>query len=530
MHFVYAILYTLLLTACRGSVSLSHEERIKSQSLIYALPNPYTHLDLHTTQQTAIMSILQHILEPLYHLSEAGEVEPLLTTSLPRISLDGLRYDFELKPEIYFHNGEKLTTKDILFSFHRIFNHANPAIAANTYIMIQGAKAMLKGESTELAGLVIEDDRHFSIYLEHPFSPFLKALCLGYVAILPENAYLQNSNSWGNRYLIGSGPYQLDAYQPNDFVKLKRSIYPYHGYQGQLERIEFRFINHHSTSLMAYEAGEVDIVQLPFDSYPHYARQEIYRNQIQEVKLLGTQLIVANLHTTLFANPLVRKAFDQAIDREALTTTIFHQLLQPTSSFIPPKLMGSKSDPFVTPYQPEEAKRLLAEAGYPQGIKIRAVYRSSSPTSRLVWTLIQSQAAAAGFEIELQEYENALWQEEKMQGKLDLYDTGWLANYADSDDILYRFLHSKHNTQHSLFYHSTLINLLLEEARSADDALYREKLYGLIEEIAIHEDHALYPIYYIKRYDLVKPYLKKFRPLNGIYDFSRAYLEKEESC
>lgn len=175
-----------------GDAADSSEKVLK-----FGQANPKLGLDMQRSTNSGSSSIADSIVESPLRWTEDLELVPCLLTEVPKAEADGVTYKCTLKEGVKFHDGSTLTADDVKFSFERMFTPATAAKSTYMYDMIKGAKDMLDGKATELAGLTVEDDTHFTFTLEYPFVPFVSNLGINYADIFPRKACTDAGDSWG---------------------------------------------------------------------------------------------------------------------------------------------------------------------------------------------------------------------------------------------------------------------------------------------------------------------------------------------
>ena len=211
--------------------------------------NPKVGLDMQTNTNSGASSVADNVLEGLYRWNDDNVEECVLATDFPEVSEDGLTYSFELKEGVKFSDGSDLTTEDVKYTFERMFKPETGATSTYMYDMIVGAKDMLAGNATELAGIKVEDDLHFSITLEYKFAPFIANLGMDYASIYPHEACEKAGKDWGKgTNLIGTGPYVITENDEQTKVVFEPNK-NYHGGTPNLDRLEVVYIDDNSTKI-----------------------------------------------------------------------------------------------------------------------------------------------------------------------------------------------------------------------------------------------------------------------------------------
>jgi peptide/nickel transport system substrate-binding protein len=303
-----------------------------------------------TTQERSV----QHIMfNSLVRWDENLEIIPDLATSWS-LSEDGLTWTFEVRDDATFWDGTPVRPEDIKYSIDRVLDPATNASRHSAYTYI---------ESVEVAGPTTVIIRTYS-----PNPDLLEDLADGSVDVVPEEFVKRVGAEFGNTpdTIMGSGPYRLV-----EWVRGERAVFePHIGYhlgKPNLDRIVFRFVPESFARIAALLTGEGHVAnRIP----PEEVDQLRTTSGIQLLEIPSAQLVSYELNTAKgpLADVRVRRALNMAIDREAIINAVLNGLGDPANSPTGPVSGRVEFDPY--PYDPEEAMRLLAEAGYPNGFEL----------------------------------------------------------------------------------------------------------------------------------------------------------------
>lgn len=471
-------------------------------------------LDMQTSTNSRSASIADEVTESLLRFDDDNNEEPVLLTDFPTVSDDGLVYTFELKQGVHFTNGTELTSKDVKFTFERMFNPATAAKSTAYFNMIKGAKDMLDGNATELAGFEIVDDYHFTITLDYAFAPFVKNLGTSYADIFPEDACTEAGENWGlGTNLIGTGPYKIQENDDTTKVILVKNE-DYHGGDVNLDELQILFYDDDQTKLIAYENGDIDLADLNASLLSQY--KDKYADEITAYYPLGTSFISMNLKDAYLSDVNVRKTISLAINREELVDAVLNGAGIPATSYLNNGIPGHDDSLSVYEYDPEAAKQLLADAGYGDGITISSEVRQAD---QAVYSAIQGYLAEVGITLDLTVVDNATYNSDRTAGKIPLTGSTWNALYPDGDFQMYNYFYSSKSNAQGVFYDNADFDKLLDDARKSTNEDERADLYKQADSILSQEDYACIPLYYPQSQFIAKPYVKDFKVGNLIYHF-----------
>lgn len=480
-------------------------------------------LDMQISTGSLSAAIADEVTESLLRFDDNNQEEVVLLTDFPSVSEDGTVYSFELREGVRFSDGTELKASDVKFTFERMFRPETGAKSFTYFSMIQGAQDMLDGKATELAGFAIQDDRHFTITLEHPYAPFLKNLGTSYADIFPEAACTAAGADWGvDANLIGTGPYVLESNDGSTKAVLRKNT-DYHGGEVNLDRIEFYFYADTATKLLAYENGDIDMTDLPAAQLSQY--EQSFGEEITTYHPLGTAFLSLNLDNAQLSDVRVRQAISLAIDREELVEYVLGGAGIPAKTYLNPEIPGHDASRSVYEFNVDKAKSLLAEAGYPDGLTIEGGEVRQSERDLAV--AVQGYLANAGIQLVFDVVDNATWNGDRTAGKLPFTFITWNALYADADFQIYNYFYSKNSQRVSVNYNNSAFDRLMDEGRAAKDEAARTEIYRQADELLSHEDMACVPLYYPQSQFLAKPYVKDMKVGNLIYHFWNVDIDLE---
>lgn len=470
-------------------------------------------LDMQVSTGSLAAAIADEVTESLLRFDDDNNEEPVLITDFPTLSEDGKTYSFELKKGVRFTDGTELHSSDVKFTFERMFTPSTGAKSYSYFNMIVGAKDMLEGKATELAGFKVIDDYHFTITLEYPFAPFLENLGTSYADIFPEKACRAAGENWGvDASLIGTGPYKIQSNDPNTLCVLVKNE-DYHGGEVNLDEIDIKFYTDNTTKLLAYENGDIDLCDLNASLLSQY--KDAYADQITSYHPLGTTFLSLNLDNEVLGNKKVREAISLAIDREELVKYVLDGAGQPANTYLNPAIPGHDDSLPVYEFNLEKAKSLLAEAGYPDGVTISGglVRQSEAALAEAV----QGYVARVGINLVYDVVDNAMWNSGRGSGTLPFTFITWNALYPDADFQVYNYFYSTYSKGKSVNYSSEEFDSLMDQARTETDPDKRAELYRQADKLLSHDDFVCVPLYYPQSQFIAKPYVKNMKVGDLIY-------------
>jgi len=450
-----------------------------------------------------IMRITDNMGESLLTTLDDGSLQTVLLDSMPALSADKLTYSCTLKSGVKFHDGTTLTSADVKYSLERLVKKQSMGSLLQT---VTGYDAVQKGTAPELDGIKVVDDTHFTITLSKPYSPFLSVLSTPYAVIYPKQACEAAGDNWGKTVFIGTGPYKLDSYTPGTGAELSR-FDGYHGGAVKIEKVSYKFMEDTNTQVLEYQKGNIDFADLDSALYPVYAGNAAIKDQIHPFQMAGGYFITCNVKT--INKKEIREALSLAIDRKAICESILHGTASVPNSFIPASITGNDKNAAPYEYNPEKAKQLLAQAGYPDGYKLRVTINTKYHMSQTLATAIQQEAKAGGFDITIEPVDSAAWSDMKKHGGIDCSIANWYVDYNDPDSMLYPVSDGRTDLTSS-FWHNPAFKKLMDDGVNTDDTAQRQQIYAQAEHILTREDFAALPLINETKFYLVNPKVTGF--------------------
>lgn len=443
------------------------------------------------------------------------------------ISDDGLTYKFKLRDDVKFHNGEKLTADDVLYTVDRMLQPERAAVNTSWMDVIAGAQDVLDGKAktVEGKGIIIEDDYNFSIVLADSYAPFLACLSTPAWSLCNREAGEKADEAGGGAatsvygsdpaYFSASGPFILKEWELNDHVFLETNK-DYWAGASDMDGILLKIIPDAQTEKMLFDSGQIDIFDLDhaLDQIPTYRDNPDYKNNFVEKTVLGTSYLSLNESIEPLGDVKVRKALQMAIDRDTLIQSMYYGAATPACTFLPEGVPGYDKDSEPIKYDPEGAKKLLEEAGYADGFDLTITQTTdSSQSDQEVNEAIAKMFEAIGVRTKIEQYDNATWYSVRSNGKLPMYRTSWIADFNDPDNFLYQMYGSSSNKARSWNYYNTEAIARLEAARHMTDEKARTEEYKALDKLIIRDDAAMIPLWHRVKVRVIQDRVKNFVPM-----------------
>ena len=425
-------------------------------TLTWCQGSDVTSLDPHQGKETPAVQVTCQIFDTLVVVNpETGELEPQIAESWEQT--DDVTYVFKIREGVKFHDGSEVTAADVKFSLERAINSA-----AVSYIVDFIESVSDNGDGT------------VTIKTKYPYGPALRNLAIPFAAIVPK-ALVEADEANFILNPVGSGPYQFVEWKQGDHITMK-AFDDYYAGKAATENLIMRVVPENAQRSIALETGEVDLAYgLSVNDIPKVEdNPDLVANVISS---LSCTYISFNLNKAPFDNPLVREALSIAIDRQAIVDTINSGVGEPADAIIAPGVFGYYSTG-VPEYNPERAKELLAEAGYPNGFST-TLWVNENQGRIEICQAIMAMLMDIGVECKLESMEFGSYISRTSAGEHELACFGWTTS---SGDAAYTYYSLEHSSQQGApgnrsFISDPEVDQLIEDARSSSDEATRKELY-----------------------------------------------------
>ena len=442
------------------------------------------------------------------------------------VSDDGLVYTFSLKKGVKFHDGSPLTAEDFVYSWTRASLAATAAPLGYHLSPVKGYDACADGSATTLEGVKALDAQTLQVTLSYPYADFVTTL--GHVVFYPVKK--ADIDKWGQDYtkhVNGTGPFKFVEWVDDQYINLTRND-DYYGEEAKLDAVEYKIFADENTAFLEFKAGNLEFTQIPIGKIKATQDDPTFGNYCLTAPMLAIGYYGMSMNFPLFAdNPKLREAINYAIDRENICEVLGEGVSTPMTGFVPPGIPGFQENAAPYTYDPEKAKQLLAEAGFPNGEGLETLkfgYNTGSGHEKF-GEAIQADFKEIGINMELEGYEWGTMLDKAKSGEITFYRLGWSADYPTMDNFLYPNFYSQSYDNYAA-YNNPEVDKLLLEARSTIDKDERIAKYREVEKVIL-ADNAFMLIYFYGQRRVIQPYVKGFI-LDAMesYDLSKVYFEK----
>jgi peptide/nickel transport system substrate-binding protein len=407
---------------------------------------------------------------------ESTAVEPGLAESW-EISDDGLVYTLHLRQGVKFHDGTDFNAEAVKFNLERQIDPNHPYHDTGQFPYAEFTWGTVDN-------IEVVDDYTVKITLKEVFAPFLNHLAMHPAAMASPTAIEQYGADFSSNP-VGTGPFKFVSWTPGVEVILEKNP-DYWGGAPQVDRVIYRPIIEDQSRLTELEAGGVNfIVNVPPDDLARLKDDESLT--VVEQPGMHTWWVAFNQSKEPFNNTLVRQAMNYAVNKQAIVDNLLKGTGILAVNPLPPVVWSYTDDVTRYDYDPEKAKQLLAEAGYPDGFSCSFwIPESGSGMQQPVpmGTAIQADLKAVGIDCEIQTFEWGTYLDKVIvppeDAEYDLFEMSWIGDNGDPDNHLFILLSGEQWPPAGYnmgFYKNDEVDALLREARTTLDQAKRTELY-----------------------------------------------------
>lgn len=423
-------------------------------------------LDPHMHSQAETMNVLLNVYDPLVDFTEKFEPVPNLATAWKQI--DPVTWRFTLRKGVTFHNGETFSARAVKYSFDRLVD--------------PNQKAPMGTRLTALKEVRIVDDYTVDIVTKEPYAPLLYIISL-YLQIIPPDTVKQMGDTKFGLTGVGTGPYRVKSWAKDQELVLEANPKYWKG-APRVQRVVYRPIPEDSARVAALQTGESDIVA----SVPPERWKDIQQDKATRISARTGTMVYMGLDTfhAPFEDVRVRRALNHAIDVD----TIISKILLGTADrmngpFFRTALGYDKS---IQPYRydPALAKKLLTEAGYPNGFEtVLAALPAQEGASKLmeVAETVAYQLGQLGVKVRIDTLEPATAFQRYRNRDFKMYFFTWPEN-PEPDRYLYTLFHSQ---ARGYYYKNAEADRLLDQGRKTFNVAERRKVYEALHRLLFQD-------------------------------------------
>lgn len=532
-------LIALLLAFCMvfAMTACAKKDATKSDNITVQIgPNPET-LDPALNSAVDGGNMLITLFETLLIIDEDNQVQPGQAESYT-VSEDGLTWTFTMRDGLKWSDGSELNAKDFEYTFKRICDPDVGAPYGETVVgMIDGyqdaignpdaeGKATTEIDINKLNVAASEDGKTLTIKLAYPCSYFDKIVAFGTMSPVQKATVEANGDQWAVKpeTYICNGPYMIKEWTPGERIVCEKNPNYKGGWDSDrivTKTLTFLLLEDSTAAYTAYTTGEAQLIKdVPTEEIPSLKKStdggDFYVDTI-----LGTYYLSMNTKVAPFNNVNVRKAINLAIDREYIANTVMQGTYSPAYNFMGPGVVDSEGmfyDNAVAAnggktyiskdYQAnlEEAKKALADAGYPNGKGFPTITYSTNDSGYhvAVAEYLQSVLKDLGITMNIDKVEWSSFTAMRRAGDYQIARNGWVMDYNDASNMI-ELLYST-NGNNDGKYNNPKFDAAIDKSKTADKKVHFEALHEAEKIMA--EDYAIVPVAYYNDFWLQTESLK----------------------
>lgn len=495
------------LISCNSDSSTNSNSADKSV-FHYNQPNPITSLDPAFAKSMNNIWAIDHLFNGLVQLDEDLNVRPAIAKKW-EISEDGLEYRFELRDDVFFHDddafsnakGRKVTAQDFVYSFNRLIDDQ----------LASPGSWLFKGRVAADNPFSAPDEKTFVLRLQDAFRPMLGILTMQYCAVVPKEAVEKYGKAFRS-HPVGTGPFQFKKWLESQALFLTKND-KYFEKEGsnqlpKVDAIKVSFIEDRKTAYLELINGNIDFfsgIESSFVNELLTAQGTLQEKQEERLQFLKSPFLnmeYLGINMELDAgNPLsnkkLRQALNYGIDRAQMLQTLRNNIGKPANSGFTPRGLPSFSDTAVPgySYQPDKARKLLSDAGFPNGKGLPEISLSTQKDYLDLCTFITRQWEDLGVKVKIDILESATLRDLMRKSKVDFFRASWIADYPDAESFFTMFYSKYPAPPNYTQFNNAQFDQLYEAALKETDDNKRYDLYHQMDRILVEEAPVIFLFY-----------------------------------
>lgn len=453
-------------------------------------------------------NMLLHNFECLLTVGEDGQLTEGQAESW-ETSEDGLTWTFHLRDGLKWSDGSDLTANDFVYSWKRVCDPEVAAPYAETVLgMVEGYDKAIEGDLDALQ-VVAEDDQTLVVTLSTPCTYFGSLAAFATLSPVQEATIEANGDGWATNAetYISNGCFYVSEWVPGSHILMSKNPNYWNADAVKLDGIKFNLIEDANASYSAYQSGEVLMIKdVPTEEIPSLEGNDDYYVD----PIIGTYYLSLNLTREPFTDKNVRKALSLAIDRDYVANTLMQGTYSPAGNFMGPGWIDTDGKEFIEnanggkPYidtedfegNLEEAKKLLADAGYENGEGLPSITYTTNDSGyhKVVAEYLQEAWAELGIDLKVDIVEWQSFTPMRRNGEYDTARNGWVGDYSDPSNMLDLLCTTNGNNDGK--FSNADYDKAMEESRSTLDPVARSEALHKAEDILMEEAGCVPVAYY----------------------------------
>ena len=489
-------------------------------------PNPET-LDPALNSAVDGGNMLITLFETLLIIDQDNKVQPGQAEKY-EVSPDGLTWTFTMRDGLKWSDGTELNAKDFEYTFKRIADTNVATPYAETVIgMIEGYKDAIDSKNPEKLNVKASDDgKTLTIKLAYPCSYFDKIVAFGTMSPVQKATVEKNGDSWATKpeTYVCNGPYTITEWTPSEKIVCKKNENYKGGWDSSKivnDKLTFLLLEDSSASYTAYTGGTAQLIKdVPTEEIPTLKKDK--KDEFNVDPILGTYYLSMNLNKAPFNNKNVRKALSLAIDRDYVANTVMQGTYTPAYNYVGTGVDDVETGKFLENSKAanggktyisedykanlEEAKKALAEAGYPEGKGFPTITYSTNDTGyhKALAEYLQQVYKDLGITMNIDIVDWSSFTPKRRAGEYEMARNGWVMDYNDASNMIELFVSSNGNNDGK--YNNPAFDKAMNDSKVADKTAHFAALHEA--EKIVSEDYGFIPVAYYNDFWLQSTSLK----------------------
>lgn len=489
-------------------------------------PNPET-LDPALNSAVDGGNMLITLFETLLIIDQDNKVQPGQAEKY-EVSPDGLTWTFTMRDGLKWSDGTDLNAKDFEYTFKRIADTNVAAPYAETVIgMIEGYKDAIDSKNPEKLNVKASDDgKTLTIKLAYPCSYFDKIVAFGTMSPVQKATVEKNGDSWATKpeTYVCNGPYTITEWTPSEKIVCKKNENYKGGWDSSKivnDKLTFLLLEDSSASYTAYTGGTAQLIKdVPTEEIPTLKKDK--KDEFNVDPILGTYYLSMNLNKAPFNNKNVRKALSLAIDRDYVANTVMQGTYTPAYNYVGTGVDDVETGKFLENSKAanggktyisedykanlEEAKKALAEAGYPEGKGFPTITYSTNDTGyhKALAEYLQQVYKDLGITMNIDIVDWSSFTPKRRAGEYEMARNGWVMDYNDASNMIELFTSTNGNNDGK--YNNPAFDKAMNDSKVADKTAHFAALHEA--EKIVSEDYGFIPVAYYNDFWLQSTSLK----------------------
>ena len=489
-------------------------------------PNPET-LDPALNSAVDGGNMLITLFETLLIIDQDNKVQPGQAEKY-EVSPDSLTWTFTMRDGLKWSDGTELNAKDFEYTFKRIANTNVAAPYAETVIgMIEGYKDAIDSKNPEKLNVKASDDgKTLTIKLAYPCSYFDKIVAFGTMSPVQKATVEKNGDSWATKpeTYVCNGPYTITEWTPSEKIVCKKNENYKGGWDSSKivnDKLTFLLLEDSSASYTAYTGGTAQLIKdVPTEEIPTLKKDK--KDEFNVDPILGTYYLSMNLNKAPFNNKNVRKALSLAIDRDYVANTVMQGTYTPAYNYVGTGVDDVETGKFLENSKAanggktyisedykanlEEAKKALAEAGYPEGKGFPTITYSTNDTGyhKALAEYLQKVYKDLGITMNIDIVDWSSFTPKRRAGEYEMARNGWVMDYNDASNMIELFTSTNGNNDGK--YNNPAFDKAMNDSKVADKTAHFAALHEA--EKIVSEDYGFIPVAYYNDFWLQSTSLK----------------------